>query len=337
VVDYVRHWKKRTDLGVGIFVMWLGITSSKYFEWKRRCGKVNEHNHWIPRDHWIEEWEKQAIIRFHHEYPLEGYRRLSFMMLDRDVVAVSPSSVYRVLREAGLLYKWNKNKSLKGTGFEAPKAPHEHWHIDISHLNICGTFYYLCSILDGYSRSVVHWEIRESMKTLDVEVILERARERYPNAKPRIISDNGPQFIAKDLKVFIRISGMSHVRTSPYYPQSNGKKERWFRTLKTECIRPKTPLSLEMAKRIVSEFVEHYNTTRLHSSIGYIAPMDKLNGRETEIFARRDERLNAARERRRQNRMKQYEVFKEQGHAWMGSAPLAETIQAETQDRYLSN
>jgi hypothetical protein len=81
----IRHWKKKTDLGIGLFVMWLGITSSKYFEWKCRYGRVNEHNHWIPRDHWLEEWEKQAIIRFHQEYPLEGYRRLSFMMVDRDI------------------------------------------------------------------------------------------------------------------------------------------------------------------------------------------------------------------------------------------------------------
>jgi putative transposase len=312
VVDYVQHWRKRTDLGVAHFIVWLGIGSSKFFEWKRRYGRVNEHNHWIPRDHWIEDWEKQAIIQVHREYPLEGYRRLSFMMLDRNTVAVSPSSVYRVLSEAGLLRKWNTNKSLKGTGFVGPLAAHEHWHIDISYLNICGTFYYLCSILDGYSRSILHWEIRESMKTMDVEIILQRAKEKYPHAKPRIISDNGPQFIAKEFKVFIRESGMSHVRTSPYYPQSNGKKERWFRTLKSECIRPKTPLSLEDAKRLVSEFVEYYNTTRLHSSIGYIAPTDKLNGREQEIFAIRDARLQDARERRRKNRLMQFEVVKEQ-------------------------
>jgi transposase InsO family protein len=82
------------------------------------------------------------------------------------------------------------------------------------------------------------------MTEADVETILQRARERYPDTKPRIISDNGPQFIAKDFKEFIRICGMIHVRTSPYYPQSNGKMERWYKTLKGECIRVKTPLSL---------------------------------------------------------------------------------------------
>jgi putative transposase len=113
VVDYVQHWRQRTDLGVTQFIIWLGISSSKFFEWKHRYGMVNEHNHLVPRDHWIEDWEKQAIIQFHQEYPLEGYRRLSFMMLDHGIVAVSPSNVYRVLSEAGLLRK-GRNTLLRG-------------------------------------------------------------------------------------------------------------------------------------------------------------------------------------------------------------------------------
>ena len=97
------------------------------------------------------------------------------------------------------------------------------------HLNLCGTFYYLCSILDGASRAMRHNEVRERMTELDIECILQRAREKHPDARPRIISDNGPQFIAGEFKEFIRLCGMTHVRTSPYYPQSNGKIERWHR------------------------------------------------------------------------------------------------------------
>src|SRR5271163_1649506 len=89
------------------------------------------------------------------------------------------------------------------------------------------------------------------------------AREKYPEAKPRIISDNGPQFIARDFKEFIRIAGMTHVRTSPYYPQSNGKLERWHKSLKSECIRPGTPLSLEDARRLIQQDVGRYNYLRL--------------------------------------------------------------------------
>jgi transposase InsO family protein len=278
---------------------WVGISPSKYYDWRQRYGKVNEHNTWIPRDFWLTDAEKQAIIKYHLDHPLDGYRQLTYMMLDADIVAVSPSSVYRVLLNAGLLRKWNGKPSKKGDGFQQPLKPHEHWHIDISYINISGTFYYMCSILDGLSRYIVHWDIRESMTEADIEIILQRAKEKFPNVEPRIISDNGPQFIAKDFKEFIRISGMTHVRTSPYYPQSNGKLERYHKTIKSTCIRVRTPLSLDDATRMVTEFVEHYNNRRLHSAIGYITPKDKLEGKAEAIFAARDQKLAAAREARK--------------------------------------
>ena len=302
VVDYVRYWSDKTSIKATKMIRWIKITRSKYYDWLNRYGKVNEHNAWIPRDFWLNDYERQAIINYYHDNPLEGYRRLTYMMMDADIAAVSPSSVYRVLTNAGMLNRWNRKESKKGTGFVQPLKAHEHWHIDISYINICGTFYYLCSILDGFSRYIVHWEIREAMKESDVEIILQRAREKCPEAKPRIISDNGPQFIAKDFKEFIRISGMTHVKTSPYYPQSNGKLERYHRTIKGTCIRVNTPLSLSDAQRLVIDFVDHYNNTRLHSAIGYITPMDKLEGRAETIQAQRDAKLAAAREARKVQR-----------------------------------
>lgn len=302
MVDYVRRWNRRTEIAVCTLVLWLGMTLSKFHDWRHRYGKVNEHNAWVPRDHWLQDWERQAIVRFSFEYPLEGYRRLAFMMLDRDVVAVSPSSVYRVLKAAGRIGRSTNKPSKQGTGFHQPQKPHEHWHLDISYINIHGTFYYLTTILDGYSRYIVHWEIRRSMTEQDELVILQRAREKFPNETPRIITDNGSQFLAKDFKELIRLCGMTHVRTSPYYPQSNGKLERFHGSIKGECLRPGTPISLEDAVRIVGHYVEHYNQVRLHSAIGYIAPADKLAGREAEIFATRDRKLAEARRLRKEQR-----------------------------------
>jgi len=304
VIDFTKYWISKTEIPSREFVSWLEIGSSKYYNWQNRYGKVNEHNKLIPRDHWLLEWEKAAICNYHHEHPLEGYRRLTFMMLDCDLVAVSPSSVYRVLKKAGLINQWNPKSNKKGTGFVQPLRVHAHWHIDISYLNLCGTFYYMCSILDGCSRSIIHWEIRESMKEAEIETIIERAREKHPEATPRIISDNGPQFIAKDFKEFIKVSGMTHVRTAPYYPQSNGKIERYHRTIKSECIRKGVLLSLDDAREVVAGFVMHYNTVRLHSSIGYITPDDKLHGREKQIFKDRDSKLEQARADRKNKRLK---------------------------------
>jgi putative transposase len=207
-----------------------------------------------------------------------------------------------VLKQAGVLSRWKGKPSRKGTGFEQPPGPHQHWHINVSYINLSGTFYYLCSVLDGYSRFLVHWDLRESMREADVEVILERAKEKYREARPRIISDNGPQFIARDFKEFIRVSGMTHVRTSPFYPQSNGKIERWHKSLKGECIRPLTPLTVDDARRLIEGYVDHYNRVRLHSGIGYVTPQDMLAGRQAEIQAARDRKLEAARQQRQLRR-----------------------------------
>jgi transposase InsO family protein len=191
---------------------------------------------------------------------------------------VSPASVYRVLKQAGRLDRRRFSPSKKGTGFVQPLLAHEHWNVDVSYINVSGTFYYLTSVFDGCSRYVLHWELRESMTERDVETIIQRALERHPEKKPRIISDNGPQFIARDFKEFIRLTGVTHVRTSPYYPQFNSKLERRHGSLKRECVRPAAVSSLDEAERRIASYVDHYNNTRLHSSLGYVTPADKLVG-----------------------------------------------------------
>jgi putative transposase len=302
VIDLIRDLSSKTELSQRLLLSWLGVSRSKYYNWRTRYGKVNEHNCLIPRDIWLEDWEKNAIIEYFIEHPTEGYRRLTYMMLDDGIVAASPSTVYRVLSRAGLLGKRTVKPSKKGQGFQHPLKAHEHWHIDVTYLNLGGTFYYLCSVLDGFSRFIVHWEIRESMKEKEVEIILQRAKEKFPDAHPRIISDNGPQFVARDFKDFIRLSGMTHVRTSPYYPQSNGKQERMQGLIKQECIRPKCPQSVEEAKKIVADYVQYYNEKRLHSAVGYVAPIDMLHGRQKEIHQEREYKLQAAREKRKEKR-----------------------------------
>jgi putative transposase len=125
---------------------------------------------------------------------------------------------------------------IAGTGDHRRRGPDScsrsipiHWHIDIAYINVAGTFYYLCSVLDGCSRAIIHWEIRESMKEADVELVVERARERHPGVCPRIISDNGPQFVAKDCKSYIRLTGMTHVRTSPTTHSRTGRSSAGIR------------------------------------------------------------------------------------------------------------
>ena len=300
-MDFIRRWVEKTGLAIDRMLGWLELSAGKYYDWRERYGKINQHNGRVPRDFWLQQWERKAILDYQTQYPLEGYRRLTYMMIDADVVAVSPSSVFRVLREAGRLRRWAHKASKKGTGFEQPLKPHEHWHIDIAHINIHGTFYYLCAVLDGASRYLVDWSLRKSMTEMDIEILLQRAREKFPGVQPRIISDNGPQFIAKDFKEFIRVSGMTHVRTAPYYPQSNGKIERWNGSIKSECIRPGVPLSLDDAERLITQYVAVYNDQRLHSSLGYVTPKDMIEGRREAIHQARDLKLEKARKDREAN------------------------------------
>jgi putative transposase len=305
VIDFVRYWEERTGLRQGLFLHRLGLRRNKFLSWASRYGKENFHNGKIHRDFWLEDWEKVAIAQYYQHHGTEGYRAVAYRMMDENIVAVAPSTVYRVLKALGVFERWNRpSESKKGTGFKQPLHPHEHWHVDISYLNICGTFYYFMAVLDGCSRYILHWDIRESMKEQDVELVIQRARELFPNVRPRVITDNGPQFVARDFKEFIRVSGMSHVRTSPYYPQANGKFERFNRTIKSECIRPGSPLSLEDARRLVSGYIKSYNCERLHSALGFITPYDRLTGQHEQIFKARDLKLETARARRKAAREK---------------------------------
>jgi hypothetical protein len=120
-VDFVRRWSEKTEIGAGRFIRWLDITGSKFYGWCELYGKVNEHSSWVPRDFWLEDWEKQAIIAFHLKNPLEGYRRLTFMMLDADIVAVSPAGVAGA-ESSGTAAEVEREASKKGTGFEQPPA-----------------------------------------------------------------------------------------------------------------------------------------------------------------------------------------------------------------------
>ncbi|GIW91311.1 MAG: hypothetical protein KatS3mg109_1743 [Pirellulaceae bacterium] len=154
----------------------------------------------------------------------------------------------------------------------------------------------MCSVIDGYSRYTVAWELFPTMRSADAQIVVQKAREAFPDARPTIISDNGRQFVCREFHQFISLCQFHHITTSPYYPQSNGKIERSFGSLKRECLRPQTPLTVEDARRVIQNYVNEYNHTRLHAAIGYVAPADRLHGLDAIIHQKRDEKLQEARE-----------------------------------------
>lgn len=299
IVCYIMMLTGRTQITLKRVLGWLGLKKNKYHAWKKRMGIPNKHNGKIPRWRWILPWERDAIIAYRRKHPEEGYRRMTYMMLDENIVAVSPSTTYRVLKSAGLLWRWNPGNTLKHKGFQQPQAPHEHWHVDIKYVNFHGAFLFLVSVIDGFSRYIVHHELRLTMQEYDVQLTVERALALYPGARPRIISDNGTQFIAKDFTEFMRLKGLQHVRTSAYHPQSNGKIERFHGTISQECLRTQSFLGLEDARQRVAEYVAFYNTKRLHSAIYFLTPEDLLIGRTQQRIAERETKLAQAQQHRR--------------------------------------
>ncbi len=299
---YVKQITKRTEIKQKQVLKMIGITKGKYFEWKNRLGRENQHNGNLPKSNWLLPWEKDAIIAYarghysENDYHLrDGYRRLTYSMLDEDVVAVSPPTVYRILKATGLLNRWNTVKSsLKGDGFTQPTACHQHWHTDIKHINFCGTFLFLISVMDGYSRYIVHHEVRAHMTEYDVQLTIVKAKGKYPDVRPRIISDNGGQFISKDFQQFIKFLELTHIRTSVAYPQSNGKLERFHRSIGVECLRTNSFLTIEDARERIAKYIDYYNRVRLHSAISYLRPEDYLLGKGKEKIAVREEKLAKA-------------------------------------------
>jgi len=290
----VEDLAARTELTRRWLIQHLGISPSRFYDWNQRLGQPNHHNGQVPKKHWILPQERSAIIDYCQDKIEQGYRRLTYMMLDDNIVAVSPSTTYRILKDEGLLNRWQPMTTVKKRGFDQPQQVHQHWHIDISFVNILSTFCFLISLLDGCSRYIVHHELRTNMTETDVEITIERAREKFPNVNPRIISDNGPQFVSKEFKEYIRSCQLEHVFTSPYHPQSNGKLERFYRTIKSEEIRKNSYLTLEDARKRIEQYIIYYNTVRLHSAIYYLTPEDVLLGRTKQRLKQRQDKLDQA-------------------------------------------
>lgn len=303
MVATVKYLKSRARFPVEDSLEILGIPRATYFRWSKEGGKKEKSTKAVPKSHWLLPSEREAIIEYKRAHPEIGYRRLAYMMLDEGIVAATPSSVYRVLREAGLTSKWRSTGSASRKDFVQPEKPHEQWHTDIAYLNILGTHYFFIGVLDGYSRYIVHHEVRRNMSTLDVQVVIERALEKLPKGsiRPRIITDNGGPYVALEFKRYLREKDISHTRTRARHPQSNGKIERFHKSLKEECVRREAMGSLEEARELIGRYVEEYNNRRLHAALNYLRPVDYLKGEEhvSLLLEERARKLEEAREHRR--------------------------------------
>jgi len=204
-----------TGIAVLTLALYAGVSRRTFREWQTRKDVENKHNGHIPRQHWTMPEEEAAIIAYCCERMELGYRTLCWQMVDANIAFVSPGTVYNVLKRAGLTKRWAELGEDKKKGFDQPKRVHEQWHVDYSYVRVCGNFYYFISVMDGYSRKILSWSLCQTMEGLWAEIAVAKAKELYPFASPRIITDNGSQFISKDFKELLTLLEIEHTLTSP--------------------------------------------------------------------------------------------------------------------------
>jgi transposase InsO family protein len=280
----------------------MGLTRSVYYDWleKAKTGSLADRVV-VPRSPLVAlPEETEAAVAYAKAHPREGYRRLTWMMVDADVVYLTPSTVYRILDRYDLLYRWKRPEP--GQGRRVPEAsyPDEVWHVDLMYLWVKGRWYFLVSILDSYSRYIVHWELALSMRAQEIAEIVAIALEKVPGKKPRIVRDNGSQFVAKEWREVMRHFELEEVPIRVRHPESNGRIERYHRSVRDEAFVDIDVQDFYQARELLAEWVRYYNEERLHSALKYLRPVDYYRGNPEALLAQRKRKLREAAARRRE-------------------------------------
>jgi transposase InsO family protein len=249
--------------------------------------------------------EREAIIDYALKHPEVRHRELAWKMLDESVVAVSASSVYRVLREANLVCGWKPKPKAKGSGRgEPPARPDKKWQTDIKYVRVGARNYYLLSFMDVYSRYIVHHELLTCMDGQSVSVEAAAAIATLDaEVRPDIQSDHGSGFISREFAETLSHTGVTHTKIRPHTPTDNAEIERYHRTI-GERIDEEALEDVTGAKGAIGGIIDAYNNVRLHSALSFLRPVDYYRGNPETLLAERRRKLQAARELRKQENIK---------------------------------
>jgi len=249
------------------------------------------------------------VLDYARRHPELRHREMAWRMVDEDVACLSPSTVYRILKEANLVMPWRRRKKRNRAVEEKPARPNQRWVTDLMQIQVGSGVYYFVSFMDEYSRYIVHHEVLLGMDGIAVSLAAQAAVEKLPKGadglpleKPVIQSDNGSGYIAREFLQVLQENGLGHHRIKPHCPEENGVIERAYRTLR-EALDGEELRNLLEAEKVLGRVVRWYNEERLHSALGYLRPVDYYRGRPEERKAERRQKLAQARHRRREKNL----------------------------------
>jgi transposase InsO family protein len=306
----VHQTKERSGWPARRTLAALGVSRGSYYRWLKEEAWVKEKE--APRPVQAFEAlaeERAAVLAYARQHPEIRHRELAWRMIDAEVAFLSSSTVYRILREANLMCRQRGRKKRYRDQIEKATRPDERWGTDLMYVTVSGVNYYYLAFIDEYSRYIVHWELLTNMEGHSVSVGGQKALETLPRteqgellARPVIRSDNGSGFISKEFHGVLEHFGLTHVKIRPHCPEENGIVERSNRTVR-EAFEEVEPSSRYEAEAALGRIIDWYNHERLHSSLGYLRPVDYYRGNPQSLHEARRQKLAAARHRRRERNL----------------------------------
>lgn len=286
----------RSELGVNKTLRELGIHKSTFYNWYRAYLKKGSAG-LLPvrstRQQWntIPEEQKQVVVEVALNHPVLSPRELAVKITDEQKIFISESSVYRILKAQGLITTPAHILLSAANEFtDKPCLVHQLWQTDFTYLKVLGWgWYYLSTILDDYSRFIVHWDLCKTMSAEDVERSVEAALVKAglkKEQRPKLLSDNGSCYVAADLKTFLKSKGITPVHGRRCHPQTQGKIERYHRSMKN-VVKLDHYYCPEELTHALAQFVHYYNHERYHESLDNVTPADVYFGKREQILKRR--------------------------------------------------
>lgn len=312
---------EESELSIKRTLKTLDVPKSTFYGWYQRYEAEGyeglEDRNSGPQKFWnrIPDSERDKVVKLALESPEKTPRELAFSITDKEGYFISESSVYRILKAYDLITSPAYIVLSAADKFKHPtKRINELWQTDFTYFKITGWgWYYFSSVLDDYSRYIIAWKLFSSMSAEDVQDLLDVAIAKTGVTKvkvrhrPRLLSDNGPCYLSGELKKYLKERNIDHTRGRPYHPMTQGKIERFHRTLKNVINLDNYYYPWELEKQL-KEFVNYYNHERYHESINNLTPADMYSGRREKVLNEREEIKQKTMKLRRNYNLKNHKV-----------------------------